>query len=803
MIANSLKMARRNLAKHKGFSFINIAGLALGMAACLFLVLWVRDEMSFDAFHQNADSVFRVDIKWGTNRNAMTPYPLGPAIGKNIPEVQNTARQASLGTVVLRAKEKTFYEGRVLAVDPSFLRIFSFPLLQGDPGTALSHPKSMILTESLARKYFGNEDPMGKTVTMDGQFDFMVAGVMKDVPANSTLQHDLLVPLEFMKEFGWYIDRWESVNVATWVEMRDPRQAEAVQNKISDLYRSRMEPPPPETLLVGLTTINLHASAQPGQTAQKIQSVYLFSGLAVAILLIACMNFMNLATARSSKRALEVGLRKVVGAHRRDLIGQFYGESLLVTGIALLLALGLVLVLLPSFNALAGKSLSVRSLMRVEYLLAFAGVAFFSGLLSGSYPAVFLSSFQPVKVLKGSLRAGAKGGAIRKTLIVTQFGLAAAVLVGTLVVLRQLDYMRSKNVGYDKDQLIYMNLQGETQRGYNLLRERLLQETDVSGVTGVFQRPTMISSRVRGAGWEGRSPEQDPLIYYTSVDPHYIETTKIEMAQGRPFSAGFSGDFADEALINRSMARAVPDGYIANPINAFLINEELGRLMGGKDLAGRRLRFLGVDGVIVGVMKDFHFQTVQRKIEPLVLFTSPEHVRFAIARLPKGNIGATLAAVQEVWERVFPRYPFEYRFYDEDFGQMFQSERRMATLLQWGAVLAISIACLGLFGLASFLAEQRTREIGIRKTLGATSASITLMLTREFLRWVFVGNLIAGPIVYWIASGWLRGFAYHVPIGGSAFILALVLTLGVAFMTVGRQTLKTARVDPARSIKYE
>ena len=803
MIGNTFRMAFRNLAKHRGFSFINIAGLGIGMAACLFLVLWVQDERSFDLFHKNAAAIFRVDVNWGANRSELTPYPLGPSVGQNIPEVKNNARQASLGTVVLRVGEKTFTETRTQAVDPSFLKIFSFPLLQGDPDSALGQAHSLILTETMARKYFGGEDPMGRTVTMDGQFDFSVTGVMKDIPANSTLQYDSLVPLEFMREFGWYIDRWESVNVTTWLELRARGQAEAVRSKISVLFRARMPSGPPEAKLTALTAINLYASARPGQTAQKIQSVYLFSGLAAAILLIACINFMNLSTARSSKRALEVGLRKVIGAQRRDLVGQFYGESLLITGIALIVTLGLVLVLLPSFNALAGKSLTVHSLMRVEYLLAYFGVAIATGLLAGSYPALFLSSFQPVKVLKGALRTGAKSGLIRKALIVTQFGLAVVVLVGTLVVLKQLDYLRSKSVGYNKDQLIYMALQGETQKNFAFFRERLIRETKVTEVTGVFQRPTMFGSRIQGADWEGRLPGQEPTIFYSSVDPHFIQTMKIEMAQGRPFSAEFSGDFADEALINRSMARADPNGYAANPTNAFLINEELGRVMGGKNLVGKRMRFLGSEGVIIGVMKDFHFQTVQRKIEPLVLFTSPQHVRFAILRLPQGNIRASLAAVRTTWERVFPLYPFEYRFYDEDFGTMFLAEQRMGTLLQAAAGLAIVIACLGLFGLASFLTEQRTREIGIRKTLGATSAGITLMLAKEFLRWVFLANFVAAPIAYGIAGRWLRGYAYHIPLGGSVFILALIATMGVALLTVGRQTLKTARLNPARCVKYE
>jgi len=331
----------------------------------------------------------------------------------------------------------------------------------------------------------------------------------------------------------------------------------------------------------------------------------------------------------------------------------------------------------------------------------------------------------------------------------------------------------------------------------------LVRDANVAGVSGLFQRPTSFGSRISGADWEGRSPDQNPTIFYSAVDPHFVETLKIDIVEGRPFSESFPGDYADEILINGSMARNAPEGAVANPTTGFLINEELARIMGGNNLVGKRLSMLGARGVIVGVMKNFHFQSLQQKIEPLALFASPTHVRFAVIRLPKGNISQALASVRTTWERVFPNFPFEYRFYDEDFGRMFQAEARLAALLRWAAGLAIFVACLGLLGLASFLAEQRTKEIGIRKTLGATSSGITLMLSKEFLRWVVWGNLIAAPIVYLIAGRWLRGYAYRISLDASAFALALVVTLTAAFLTIGRQTIKTARLNPARCIKDE
>jgi len=803
MIAATFRMARRSLAKHKAFSLINILGLSIGMAVGLFLVLWVQDELSFDTFHANASKIYRVDVDWNGRVSAMTPYPLGPALETAVPEVEAAPRVASLGTVVLRNGDKAFYQSDVRAVDPSFLRVFSFPLKEGNPATALDGTHSMILTESAAKKYFGSEDPIGRTVTMDGRFDFMVTGIMRDVPPNSSLRHEALVPLEFMREFGWYIDRWGSENVTTWVKVKDGAQADGVRTKLAGLYRSHFDPPSPNPSLVGLTTINLYASAQPGQAAQKIQTVRLFGGLAAAILLIACINFMNLSTARSAKRAMEVGLRKTVGARRGDLLGQFYGESLIVTGISFLLAIGLVFLFLPSFNALAGKSLAWRSFLRTDKLLAFAGIALLTGILSGSYPALFLSSFRPVKVLKGTLRMGTRSGVVRKVLIITQFALAVIVLVGTFVVLNQLRFLRSKSVGYDKEQLIYLSLQGETRSRFSAFRDQLARESDVVAVSGLFQRPTSFGSRITGADWEGRKPDQNPTVFYSAVDPRYVETMKIDIIEGRAFSFEFPGDFADEALINGSMARSTPEGSVANPANGFLINQELARIMGGKNLVGKRLSMLGAQGLVVGVMKDFHFQALQQKIEPLALFASPAHVRFVVVRLPRGRISEGLASVRKTWERVFPGFPFEFRFYDEDFGRMFQSETRLAALLRWAAGLAIFIACLGLLGLASFLAEQRTREIGIRKTLGASSSRITVMLTKEFFRFVVWGNVIAAPVAYLIAGRWLRGYAYRISLNGSAFALALALTLAAAVLTVGRQVLKTARVNPARCLKDE
>ena len=811
MLKNYFRIAFRNLWKHKGYSFINIAGLAVGIACALFILLWVQDELSFDSFHANAETLFRVeqDQEGGQGKFHVyvTPYPMGPALKAEIPEIKNTTRVAFPGAMLVRHGENAFFERRVRAVDPQIFQMFTFPLVKGDPATALSRPGSLVLSEDMARKYFGDADPMGKTVTINNAHAFTIAGVLKNIPLNSSLTFDMLVPFDFVKTLGQYIDSMGNNNILTFVQLHTQSGVAAASEKITQLVRNRtldeiradpeqmkqIQNDPevrrrfenyrgPTFMLMPLVDLRLFGYFGFSRNDMAIKYVYTFISIALFVLLIACINFMNLATARSANRAKEVGLRKVVGAFRKSIVGQFYGESILTAFLAGAASLVLVLLLFPAFKALSAKSMTLNALLSGKFLLGILAVTLFSGIVAGSYPALFLSSFQPVKVLKGGLGGGARSALFRKTLVVLQFSLSILLLIGMGVVSRQVDFMRNKKLGYDKEQLIYLPLRGETYSAYATLKEQLLRNPRILGVTATHQPPTSIGSNGWSADWDGKDPAQRFLIGSGLVDFDYPETLKIEMAAGRTFSRKFATDNGQ----------------------AFLVNEEVPKLMGldAASAVGKRFNY-GVDGTIVGVMKNFHYQSVRNAIEPLAVRVDPTGFRFAIVRLKAGEIPASLEDVKETWRRVFPQYPVEYRFFDEDFGEMYQADERMGSLLKMFAGMAVIIACLGLFGLASYTAEQRTKEIGVRKVLGASSPGIVLLLSKEFAKWVLTANVLAWPTAYLLMRNWLQGFAYRSAIAWWLFVMAGTGALAVALLTVSFQAFRASQTNPARALKYE
>ena len=788
MLNNYLKIAYRNMLRQKGYSIINITGLALGMACCMLLLLWVQDEMSFDKFHEKAENIYRVELDLprsnGVSHTRLTSYPLGGAIQENIPEVKYAARYSHISGLLIRFGNKVFIEDEIRAVDPSFLQIFTFPLISGNPETALNQTYSILITEELAVKYFGTDDPLGKTMTINNEYDFTVTGVMKDVPTNSTVTFDILVPLEFLKDLGQYWDWWRSLNCQTWVELFPTSPVTPVNRKIDELLE-RNSPSTTsrwEFSLMPVTDINLYGFANAfTQINGKIQSVYIFSALAGLVLIIACINFMNLSTARSSKRALEVGLKKVVGARRRQIIAQFYGESILTTLISFLLSLNLFWLILPIFNDLSAKDFTFHSILNLNFIMSFLGITLITGVLSGSYPALYLSSFRPVKVLAGRSRPGPENGRFRKCLVVTQFCLSIIAIVGTLVVYQQLEYMRNKNLGYDKEQLIYLPLRGDTQHSYSVFKDQLLKDSRIIGVTGARQPPTAFGSKISGVDWEGKDPDSRISLGYSSVNYDFVETMKIELKEGRSFSKERATDAS----------------------NAFLVNEEVAQLMGGNSVIGKRLSALGIDGRIIGVMKNFHYQSVKNKIGPFILYIQTSRMRYAIVRLRKGDLPSSLNFMKSTWLNLFPAYPFEYSFIDDDFAEAFRADQRMGAILKYATIVTIFIACLGLFGLAAFMAEKRTKEIGIRKTLGASVSGITVMLTKEFVKWVIMANVIALPVAYFLMDQWLQEYAYPITMGWGIFLMAISISIIIAILTVSYQSVKVALTNPIDSLKYE
>lgn len=811
MFKNYFKVAWRNIIRHKGYSFINIIGLAVGMACAMFILFWVQDELGFDRFHANAKTLYRVEQNQATGQGKfhvnVTPYPLGPALKAEIPEIKEATRVAFPGALLVRYGENAFFESRVFAADPQIFQMFTFPLIKGDPATALNRPGSLVISEDLAKKYFGDAEPMGKNMTINNAHAFTVAGVMKNVPLNSSLSFDMLVPFDFVKTLGQYNDSMGQNDILTFVQLHPQSNATTAGEKITRLVTSRivveirndselqkqMQSDPalrkrfenyrgPDFTLMPLVDLKLFAYFGFSRNNMGIQYVYTFGIIALFVLLIACINFMNLATARSANRAREVGLRKVVGAQRKSIIGQFYGESILTAILAGAASFILVLLFLPVFNTLSGKMMTWQALLNGKSLLGILAVTLFTGVVAGSYPALFLSSFQPAKVLKSGRQGGVKSALLRKALVVLQFGMSILLLIGMGVVTRQIDYMRNKKLGYDKDQLIYLPLRGETYSSYATLKEQLLRNPRVVNVTATHQEPTSIGSNGGGADWDGKDPSQKYLIGYAAVDFDYPETLRIGMAAGRTFSRKFATDNG----------------------RAWMVNEEVTKLMGIDPAAavGKMFKW-GVEGTIVGVMKNFHYQSVRNAIEPLAVIVAPEEFRFAVVRLKAGEIPASLTDVKKTWQHVFPQYPCEYRFFDEDFGRMYQDDERMGSLLKIFAGMAIIIACLGLFGLASYTAEQRTKEIGVRKFLGASSPGIVLLLSKEFAKWVVVANLLAWPCAYFLMKNWLQGFAYRSALAWWLFVLAGTGTLIIALLTVSFQAFRAARANPVESLRYE
>ena len=785
MFRNYLKIALRNIKRHKGYSFINIVGLAIGMACCILILLWVQDELSYDRFHENADDIYRViqDINFTDHSTtwSITQGPLGPSLKEDFPEIINATRITGRG-LRLTYNVKSYDEVVVMA-DGSLFEMFTFPLVKGDPATALSDPLSIVLSEEMAEKYFANEDPIGKTIKADNQWDFQVTGVMKNIPHNSHLQFDFLIPFIFGRELNYTVDRWGNSQFRTYVQLQKGVAAKEIIQKISGyLFEKPTIEKDARLNLQPLTRIHLYSNYEYDSAHGEIMYVTLFSLIAFFILLIACINFMNLATARSGNRAKEVGMRKVSGAHKTDIIKQFYGESILLAFIALLFAVTFVWLLLPVFNNLAAKELSLDISGNLSILLGLLCIAIVTGIISGSYPALFLSTFQPVMVLKGARLSNLKGSIFRKILVVFQFSLTILLIICTIGVYNQLDYVRNRKLGYDKEHMIYFGMRGDMREKFDSVKNELLQNPNILGVTASSNVPTygytFSNSLWR---WEGQNPDEETLMRAVFIDVDYFKTFGMEITEGRSFSKEFPTD-ATEAI---------------------MVNEEAVKAMGMESPIGKHLSIQDENFRIIGIVKNYHFRSLRQEIDPLILIHSPENSRALFARLKSDQIPQTIGYMEKIWERFAPGYPFNYRFLDEALDRLYRSEQRIGTLFRYFSILAILISCLGLLGLASFMAEQRTKEIGIRKVLGATTPNIVALLSKEFTKWVLVANIAAWPIAYFALSKWLQSYAYSANIALWSFILSGMLALVIALITVSYQSIKAALANPVDSLRYE
>lgn len=785
MLKNYLKVILRNIRKHKGYSLINITGLAIGIACCLLISIWVLDELSYDRFHENAPLLYRVEEDQHYSGRlfhvSVTPYPLAPALIEEIPEIVDATRVVWSGGLLFRYGEKAFFEYGIRAVDPSFFQMFTFPFVKGDKDKALDSPYSLVIDEDIAKKYFGDEDPLGKVITVNNTHEFTVSGVMENVPHNSTLQFEVAVPYAYLEKIGRTNQQFGSNSIGTYVQLSPNSTMEQVNEKIFGFIKTKEPDSVTDLVLMPFTRIHLHSYWGYEKDPGAIQYVYMFSIIALFVLLIACINFMNLSTARSANRAKEVGMRKVVGALKSHLIRQFYGESVVFAFIALVLAAGIVTVILPAFSKFADKELSWCIGGIGTIFIGLAAITLFTGLVAGSYPALFLSAFQPVKVIRGTLKSGAASSLFRKVLVVVQFSLSILLIIGTVVVYQQLTYMKSKRLGWDREHMVYIPLREDVRKVYDTLKIELVKDSHVMNVTATGQLPSNIGSNSAGADWDGKDPNFSMLIGFNSVDFDFIETLRIKMKEGRSFSKEYSSDLT----------------------TAFIVNEEVARLMGKESVVGERFDFVGRKGTIVGVMENWHYQPIRNKIEPLALSLSERPTRVMLIRIPVGDVSESLDAIKAIWKRVIPTYPFEYYFLDENFDEMYRREESIGTVLKYFAALAVLVACLGLFGLASFTSEQRTKEVGIRKILGATVSNITVLLCREFFLLVFVSNVIAWPAAYFLMKNWLQSYAYRTSLSVLIFVAAMAITLMVAFLSVSFQAIRAATASPIDSLRYE
>jgi ABC-type antimicrobial peptide transport system permease subunit len=790
MFRNFFLIALRNISKNFGFTIINVTGLAVGLASSLLLLLWVADELSYDKFNVYADNIYRVEEdQFYSGRRyhvTVTPYPSGPVWKEKIPEIKEQTRVSRLPRILFRKDDKVFFESAIVAADSGLLKMFTFPLVQGDQETALDEPHSIILTEKLAKKYFGNTDPVGQSLTLENKYQFMVTGVMKELPKNSVFTFEGIISFSFLQEIGAYSSHWGNNSIFTYVLLENGVDIESINKKLTDIVLEHLPETETKYLLFPLSDIHLHVQFGFTETKGPVIAVFIFSLIAVFILLIACINFINLSTARAASRGKEIGIKKVSGADKMSMITQFMLESLLQVSIAMLLAFILIGLSLELFNNISGKFFSFPDLLNVRFLVSFLGVGLLAGFISGIYPAFYLSSINPVAVLKGESISGKGNGRLRQVLVIVQFTLSILIAVSAIFMYRQLRFMQEKELGFDKNNLIAIQMADNMRPKYYSLKKELQKEVLIQGVTTSLWNPVMIGSNSGGASWPGKDPDKHILIGTFAVDYDYVSTMNMKLVSGRDFSRDFTSDMARDTTGN------------------FLVNEEVVKLMDIGDPVGKNFRFMGLNGTIVGVMKNFHFKGANQSIEPVAFaLADTSYLRMILIRLTPGNIPGSLKAVEKIWKNVIPEYPLEYTFIDQDYEHLFRSELRLSRLLKYFTVLALFIACIGLFGLASWSAERRTNEVGIRKVMGAGNFSIIYSISKEFLILIIISIAIAFSAGWIIMKKLLAQFPYRIDLDLMIFLLIATASVAIAMFTVSFQAFRATGINPAEALKIE
>ncbi|ASZ13657.1 ABC transporter permease [Chitinophaga pendula] len=806
MITNYLKIAWRNLVKNKTFSYINIVGLAISIASFLLITSYVLDELSYDKFNRDADRIYRINSKvslgGGDVDAAVSDDMIGQLLKADYPQVEQFTRIYNEETTKLIKRGVTnVSESRVAFVDSTFFDVFTLPAISGDLKTALNEPNTVVITKSMAKKYFGTTDVVGKTIetTDNGSSIYKVNAVIEDMPRNSHFNFDFLFP---MKNLNYNWGQFTNFNFHTYLKLAKGVDYKSFEKKLDEYINKYVLPYVQQFIkinsmeelkksgnsleysLIPLTQIHLYSNLSSELAPNgNIQFVYIFAVVALFILVIACINFMNLATACSSKRTKEVGIRKVLGTEKRELIFQFLAESILTASLSLILAIGLTWLSLPVFNDIAGKSISITFLFSPAILIILLTLPFWVGILAGAYPAFYLSGFKPIEVLKGKLSSGSSGGGLRSILVVFQFATSILLIIGTIVIYKQLSFIQSKDLGFNKDQILIVNNTQLLGNNVDAFKDEVLRIKGVSNGTISSFLPVNSSSRSGESYFKEATLDVKNSLHMQNweIDYTYIPTMGMELLKGRNFSRNF------------------------NDSNSVIINETAAKLLGYDDPVGKRIytndaNHNPISYNIIGVVKNFNFESLRQNIGALSFFLN-KNTGLESFRLNTKDVNPLISSIEEKWKSMAPGMPFSYRFMDDSFNDMYRDEQRVGKLGMIFSLLAIFIACLGLFGLATFIAQQRTREIGIRKVLGASAESIVRLLSKDFLRLVIIAFIIASPIAWLFMDKWLQGFAYRVGISWWIFIVAAVMVLLIALATVSFQAIKVAVANPLKSIR--
>jgi putative ABC transport system permease protein len=784
MIKNYFKTAFRNLWKNKSYGFLNVFGLAIGITCAGLIFLWVEDEMSYDHHNEKKDKLYKVlenqPYEGKTYTFNATPGLLAKGMKDEIPGIKNTCRSADQYTL-FSIGEKAIFE-RGCYVDSSIFDIFTLPLIAGNKENVFKQLHSLVISEKMAKKFFGEQkDIIGKTLKVDNKEEYTITGVFKDIPQNSSIKFDWLSPFKIYNDRNEWLNHWDNNGIQTYVELEKSTDPATINMKLYGYLQSKDTTIVARPFLFGMNKWRLYSKFEEGkQAGGRIQYVSMFSTIAWVILFIACINFMNLATARSEKRAREVGVRKVLGADRKTLIGQFIGEALIMAFLSLIIAVGIIYLLLPAFNSLVEKQLTI-GLDNPLHVLSLILIGLVCGLVAGSYPALYLSSFNPIWVFKGLKLKDSGAAIIRKVLVVLQFAVSIFFIIGTIIVYKQIQHIKNRDLGYNKDNVIQTGLRGDMKKNFAVIKDQLLSSGYVENVAMSNLNQLYMGSSTGGYDWEGKDPSKKVLVTQDLISPEYIKTMGFQIAKGRDF---------------------YPDPK-QDSLNV-IINETFAKIIGKKDIIGTLLRNDSTNYTIVGVVKDFVFSDMYAKSDPLIFRCWPDYFGYMYVRLkPQTNIERAVDKIKTTIISNNPGFPFDYIFVVDEFDKLFKSEVLIGKLSRIFAMLAIVITCLGLFGLATYTAERRTKEIGVRKVLGASVAGIAGLLSKDFLILVIVSSLISFPAAWWLMHNWLQNYAYRVQINWWVFILAAVLAIFIALFTISFQAIRAALSNPVKSLRTE